>query len=723
MVNGSLFQVSLFVIGLLVVKPRPALNLPEGLLTTASSTPDYQFFSTHLNPIPLNKLHSLTRLNLSLMIPWYNPLTIWNGSLGGDPQHSLTQLPSSQTPNMSHHLTPANSPLPVTSNNGEEIPPGGLTSHRSQPMQPRSVIPTRGGVGGTLDRAGSLYHHGILTSHRSPFLNLNSVSQNMIPYSPGARTYFLLPGEVFGGFTAHSSVVCHPGMSDAYRSPLLWFRSPHFTQYLVKIPIHVDNRGVRGFHNGLVGHGIGVSGHHKGTTLRSYHPFVMFQPRSGSLGGPSLEFVSEHHPEIVSGHHPEIVSGHHPGIVSGHGLGIVPGHHTGTIPGHNPEIVLGDSPQIISGHNPGIISGHHPGIVSVHHSGISSGNGPVIISGRPPGILPGHHLGIVSGHPPGIVSEHHPGIVLGNHQATLPVRPVWLWGRLVSPYLPYPSSLVSDGEHSVHYTQVPGGVMGHCTLPAPSFLTSEDINSGLRNASEAGRERVSYHAPVIYWDHHVVPEASRGYWSPHTTVGTTYPSANVCSNSSGCPHTPGNNNTKSSKKLVNASRSVTPLDLGMSRLHLLSLSRLLGLGAGIQGYGTSSSGEGKGLAAYVTRKYSHQVVDYGYGQVPTANIGSIPSLPPSGSYQQTNYTPPTAVSSPGYQQQASSSLSTPPDYQHQPALYKPPVYTLPSILPTVYHRVHSDYGYDVSKFSLDGSGLQESDKKIGVDAKIGIGKV
>nr|CAD7396850.1 unnamed protein product [Timema cristinae] len=488
-------SVSLFVIGLLIVKPRPTLTLPGGLLTAASPTPHYQFFSTHLNPIPLNKLHSLTGLNLSLMMPWYNPLTIWNGSLGGDPQHSLTHLPSSQTPNMSHqqkeinhngsisdaylqhlgdisaaNLIPANSPLPVASNNGEEISRGGLTSQRSQPMQPRSVITTRGGMGGTLDRAGSLYHHGILTSHRNPFLNLKSASQNMIPYSPGARTYFLFP------------------------------------------------------------------------------------------------------------------------------------------------------------------------------------------------------------------------------------------------------------EHSVHYNEVPGGVLGHCTLPAARFLTSENINSDLRNTSEADRERVSYHAPVTYWDHHVVPEASRSYWSPHTTVGTTYPSADVCSNNSGCPHTPVNNNTESSKKLVNTNRSATSLDRGMSRLHLLSLSKLLGLGAGIQGYGTTSSGDGKGLAAYVTRKYSHQVVDYGYGQVPTVNIGSIPSTPPSGSYQQTNYTPSTAVSSPGYQQ-ASSSLSTPPYYQHQPAIYKPPVYTLSSILPTVYHRVHSDYGYDVSKFSLDGSGLQESDKKIGVDAKIGIGKV
>nr|CAD7410234.1 unnamed protein product [Timema poppensis] len=502
MVNGSLFQVSLFVIGLLVVKPRPALTLPGGLLTAASPAPHYQFFSTHLDPIPLDKLHSLTGLNLSLMMPWYNPLTIWNGSLGGDPQHSLTQLPSSQTPNMSHqqkeinhngsisdasfqhlgdisaaNLTPANSPLPVASNNGEDIARGGLTSHRSQPIQPRSVITTRGGVVGTLDRAGSLYHHGILTSH--------------------------------------------PGMLDAYRSPLLWFRGPHLTQDLVKIPIHLDNRGVRAFHNGLVGH---------------------------------------------------------------------------------------------------------------------------------------------------------------------------------------------------------GGVLGHCTPPTARFLTSENINSGLRNASEADRERVSYHAPVIYWDHRVLPEASRSYWSPHTTVGTTYPSADVCSNNSGFPHTPGNNNTESSKKLVNANRSATSLDRGISRLHLLSLSKLLGLGAGIQGYGTTSSGDGKGLSAYVTRKYSHQVVDYGYGQVPTVNIGSIPGTPPSGSYQQTNYTPPTAVSSPGYQQ-ASSILSTPPYYQHQPAIYKPPVYTLTSILPTVYHRVHSDYGYDVSKFSLDGSGLQESDKTIGVDAKIGIGKV
>jgi len=99
--------------------------------------------------------------------------------------------------------------------------------------------------------------------------------------------------------------------------------------------------------------------------------------------------------------------------------------------------------------------------------------------------------------------------------------------------------------------------------------------------------------------------------------------------------------------------------------------KLVGVGMGLEGYQSKDNADGKLWSGYDSHKYDHHDVDFGYGSVPL--------------------------------------------------LYQPWYHSYGQYYITPYHRVHTDHGYDLRQFGVDGSGFVTVGKNLGLDGKLGIG--
>lgn len=99
--------------------------------------------------------------------------------------------------------------------------------------------------------------------------------------------------------------------------------------------------------------------------------------------------------------------------------------------------------------------------------------------------------------------------------------------------------------------------------------------------------------------------------------------------------------------------------------------KLVGVGLGLDGYQSKGNADGKLWTGYDSHMYDHHGVDFGYGSTPL--------------------------------------------------MYQPWYYDYGQYYMSPYHRVHSDHGYDLRQFGVDGSGFVTVDKNLGLNGKLGVG--